>query len=138
MAVEESAPRHTFITFDDGSSLELQPCGDIVARKPNTDARVVTPQGYTIIKSSAPNILHPNSTVSWPGRDNGKTYTNERGFGLDKGHLNTVPTLRKLTEDGKLITRRDDGTITVEEPSYKWIQFDDGTEYMHQEGKILI
>lgn len=57
----------------------------------------------------------------------GVSYTNEKGLGLCNKSLHGTETLRKLTESGKLITRRDDNTVSLEEEGYKWIKFEDGS-----------
>lgn len=100
---------------------------------------MVTPEGYTILfEKDKSTILHPTGGITY----NHDTYINEMGRGLKNGHLYTLPTLKRKTQNGEII-KRDDNTVIVnkvnkEELESKWIQFYDGTQYLINNNKIKI
>lgn len=93
------------MSFKDSSVLELQKSGDVIIHKNGEKPRMITRDGYTIIFEPNKNntILHPNGSVSQANR-----YVNTSGRGTNNNKLHQVATLKRLTEQGQLVTRRDD------------------------------
>ena len=80
-------------------TIRLKPkTGDVVVDVKDQKRRMYTPSGYTIIYDGESNnsykILHPTGGISTP---NG--YINERGQGLRKNIIHSVPTLMRRQED---------------------------------------
>ena len=72
-------------------------------------------------------MLHPTGGISHPPNE----YVNSYGKGLKDSELKEVPTLKRKTEDGKEVIKRDDGTVIVKESkNKKLIKFPDSTEYL--------
>lgn len=46
--------------------------------------------------------------------------------------------MKRLTEQGQTVTRRDDETVIVEEQDKKWIRFSDKTQYLHEGDDLII
>lgn len=123
------------MNFKDSSVLELQKSGDVIVHRRGEKPRMITRDGYTIIFEPNKNntILHPNGSVSHADK-----YVNTSGRGADNNKLHQVPTLKRLTEKGQVVTRRDDEVVIVEEQDKKWVRFSDHTQYLHQEESIII
>lgn len=107
-----TSTKSVFITYKDGTVVELKQNGDVLIRKNNDKPRLITRDRYTIIyeKDKTSTILHPNGGISCPKSH----YVNAAGRGLKGDRLQQVPTLRKVTEEGQLITKRDDSTVIIE------------------------
>lgn len=83
----------------------------MLVRKAHERPRLITRDGYTIVyeEGNKSVIYHPNGGISHPPH----TYINENGRGMNHSNLYQVATLKRLTDEGQVITRRDDQTVII-------------------------